>query len=129
MMPATFLGAYTQKGILSADPFISIDQEGVGELVRIGVERGRAVRPDIKLGICGEHGGDPASIHFCQEVGPRLRLLLALSRADRAPCCGPGSPRDAGQNSRLSASPSGQEDLRGRPVAALFVALRQEKCR
>ncbi|MCC0805335.1 pyruvate, phosphate dikinase [Methylobacterium sp. W2] len=66
---ATFLGAYTQKGILSADPFISIDQEGVGELVRIGVERGRAVRPDIKLGICGEHGGDPASIHFCQEVG------------------------------------------------------------
>ncbi|MBY0258085.1 pyruvate, phosphate dikinase [Methylobacterium sp.] len=66
---ATFLGAYTQKGILSADPFISIDQEGVGELVRIGVERGRAVRPDIKLGICGEHGGDPASIGFCQEVG------------------------------------------------------------
>ncbi|MCJ2047100.1 pyruvate, phosphate dikinase [Methylobacterium sp. J-078] len=66
---ATFLGAYTQKGILSADPFISIDQEGVGELVRIGVERGRAVRPDIKLGICGEHGGDPASITFCQEVG------------------------------------------------------------
>ncbi|CAA2103970.1 Pyruvate, phosphate dikinase [Methylobacterium bullatum] len=66
---ATFLGAYTQKGILSADPFISIDQEGVGELVRIGVERGRAVRPDIKLGICGEHGGDPASIHFCQDVG------------------------------------------------------------
>ena len=66
---ATFLGAYTQKGILSADPFISIDQEGVGELVRIGVERGRAVRHDIKLGICGEHGGDPASIGFCQEVG------------------------------------------------------------
>ncbi|KQP31611.1 pyruvate phosphate dikinase [Methylobacterium sp. Leaf104] len=66
---ATFLGAYTQKGILSADPFISIDQEGVGELVRIGVERGRAVRPNIKLGICGEHGGDPASVAFCQEVG------------------------------------------------------------
>ncbi|MGU3359216.1 pyruvate, phosphate dikinase [Methylobacterium sp. M6A4_1b] len=66
---ATFLGAYTQKGILAADPFISIDQEGVGELVRIGVERGRAVRPDIKLGICGEHGGDPASVAFCQEVG------------------------------------------------------------
>jgi pyruvate, orthophosphate dikinase len=66
---ATFLGAYTQKGILAADPFISIDQEGVGELVRIGVERGRAVRPDLKLGICGEHGGDPASIGFCQEVG------------------------------------------------------------
>ncbi|GBU18736.1 MULTISPECIES: pyruvate, phosphate dikinase [Methylobacterium] len=65
----TFLGAYTQKGILEADPFVTIDQEGVGELVRIGVERGRQSRPDIKLGICGEHGGDPASIHFCQEVG------------------------------------------------------------
>ncbi|MBE7246439.1 MAG: pyruvate, phosphate dikinase, partial [Actinomycetospora chiangmaiensis] len=60
---------YTQKGILPADPFITIDQEGVGELVRIGVERGRKTRPDIKLGICGEHGGDPASVGFCQEVG------------------------------------------------------------
>ncbi|WP_430911921.1 pyruvate, phosphate dikinase [Methylobacterium sp. sgz302541] len=65
----TFLGAYTQKGILAADPFVTIDQEGVGELVRIGIERGRAVRPNLKLGICGEHGGDPASVHFCQEVG------------------------------------------------------------
>jgi pyruvate,orthophosphate dikinase len=66
---ATFLGLYTQKGILPADPFITIDQGGVGELVRIGVERGRKVRPDIKLGICGEHGGDPASVRFCGEVG------------------------------------------------------------
>ncbi|KAB1070386.1 pyruvate, phosphate dikinase [Methylobacterium planeticum] len=66
---ATFLGPYTQKGILAADPFVTIDQEGVGELVRIGVERGRKTRPDLKLGICGEHGGDPASIGFCQEVG------------------------------------------------------------
>jgi len=66
---ATFLGPYTQKGILAADPFITIDQEGVGELVRIGVERGRRSRPDIKLGICGEHGGDPASVRFCGEVG------------------------------------------------------------
>lgn len=66
---ATFLGPYTQKGILPTDPFISIDVEGVGELVRIGVERGRKVRPDIKLGICGEHGGDPASVAFCGEVG------------------------------------------------------------
>ncbi|MEA1832773.1 pyruvate, phosphate dikinase [Methylobacterium durans] len=65
----TFLGAYTQKGILAFDPFVTIDQEGVGELVRIGAERGRSVRADLKLGICGEHGGDPASIGFCQEVG------------------------------------------------------------
>jgi pyruvate,orthophosphate dikinase len=66
---ASFLGPYTAKGILPADPFVSIDQEGVGELVEIGVERGRKVRPDIKLGICGEHGGDPASIAFCERIG------------------------------------------------------------
>jgi pyruvate,orthophosphate dikinase len=66
---ASFLGPYTAKGILPADPFVTLDQEGVGELVTIAVERGRATRPDIKLGICGEHGGDPASIHFCERAG------------------------------------------------------------
>src|SRR5690242_11992991 len=65
---ASFLGAYTAKGILKVDPFVSIDQQGVGELVRIGVERGRKVRPKLKVGICGEHGGDPASIAFCHEA-------------------------------------------------------------
>jgi hypothetical protein len=58
-----------RKGILAVDPFVSLDQEGVGELVKIAVERGRKTRPDIKLGICGEHGGDPASIAFCESVG------------------------------------------------------------
>ena len=66
---ASFLGPYTAKGILDADPFVTIDQQGVGELVEIGAERGRRTRPDIKLGICGEHGGDPASIAFCETVG------------------------------------------------------------
>ena len=66
---ASFLGIYTSKGILPADPFVSIDREGVGELVRIATERGRRVRPKIKLGICGEHGGDPASVAFCHEIG------------------------------------------------------------
>jgi pyruvate,orthophosphate dikinase len=66
---ASFLGPYTSKGILSVDPFITLDRDGVGELVRIAVERGRKVRPDIKLGICGEHGGDPASVAFCHEIG------------------------------------------------------------
>jgi len=65
---ASFLGVYTARGILPADPFISIDQQGVGELVKIGVERGRKVRPKLKVGICGEHGGDPASIAFCHET-------------------------------------------------------------
>ena len=66
---ATFLGIYVEKGVLERDPFVSIDREGVGELVRIATERGRAARPGIKLGICGEHGGDPASVAFCHEIG------------------------------------------------------------
>ncbi|MHC5652955.1 pyruvate, phosphate dikinase [Stappia sp. ICDLI1TA098] len=66
---SSFLGAYQRLGIVERDPFVSIDQEGVGELVRIGAERGRAARPGLKLGICGEHGGDPASIFFCESVG------------------------------------------------------------
>src|SRR5262245_11065273 len=66
---ASFLGIYTAKGILAADPFVTIDREGVGELVRIASERGRKVRHDLKLGICGEHGGDAASVAFCHEVG------------------------------------------------------------
>jgi pyruvate,orthophosphate dikinase len=64
-----FLDDYLSAGIFQVDPFVSIDIEGVGELVEIAVERGRAVRPDIKLGICGEHGGDPASIAFFHRVG------------------------------------------------------------
>jgi len=66
---ARFLGPYVDQGIFPRDPFVSLDIEGVGELVSMAVERGRATRGDIKLGICGEHGGDPASIGFCEQVG------------------------------------------------------------
>jgi pyruvate, orthophosphate dikinase len=66
---ASFLGTYTAKGILAADPFVTLDQEGVGELVRLAAARGREARPGIKLGICGEHGGDPASVAFCERTG------------------------------------------------------------
>jgi pyruvate,orthophosphate dikinase len=66
---ASFLETYRQKGIIEQDPFVSLDIDGVGELVRMAAEKGRATRPEIKLGICGEHGGDPASIRFCEEVG------------------------------------------------------------
>ncbi len=66
---ASFLGIYVARGILPGDPFVSIDREGVGALVQIGVERGRKVRKNLKVGICGEHGGDPASVAFCHEVG------------------------------------------------------------
>ncbi|MER8415396.1 MULTISPECIES: pyruvate, phosphate dikinase [unclassified Mesorhizobium] len=66
---ASFLETYRQKGIIDQDPFVSLDIDGVGELVRMAAQKGKATRPDIKLGICGEHGGDPASIRFCEEVG------------------------------------------------------------
>jgi pyruvate, orthophosphate dikinase len=66
---ASFIGAYQKAGIFKHDPFVTLDTEGVGELIRIAAARGRAARPNIKLGICGEHGGDPASIHFCRELG------------------------------------------------------------
>jgi pyruvate,orthophosphate dikinase len=93
---ASFLGAYTARGILPVDPFVSIDRDGVGELVRIGVERGRKVRRDLKVGICGEHGGDPASVAFCHDVAldyvscspyrvPIARLAAAQAALGKGP--------------------------------------------
>lgn len=64
-----FLTTYVEKGIYARDPFVSLDVEGVGQLIELAAERGRKTRPDIKLGICGEHGGDPASIAFCEKTG------------------------------------------------------------
>src|SRR5437762_10447505 len=66
---ASFSGAYQKLGIFQHDPFVTLDIAGVGEMIKIAADRGRATRPDIKLGICGEHGGDPASIQFCREIG------------------------------------------------------------
>jgi pyruvate, orthophosphate dikinase len=65
----TFLPAYIEKGMLKHDPFATIDQKGVGQLMEMGVERGRKTRPNIKLGICGEHGGDPESVVYCHKIG------------------------------------------------------------
>jgi pyruvate, orthophosphate dikinase len=93
---ASFLGIYTARGILAADPFVTLDRAGVGELVRIASERGRKVRSDLKLGICGEHGGDPASVAFCHEIGldyvscspfrvPIARLAAAQAALGKGP--------------------------------------------
>jgi pyruvate,orthophosphate dikinase len=92
----SFLGRYVAWGVFAADPFVTIDQEGVGELVEIGAARSRKTRPDIKLGICGEHGGDPASIAFCEKLGltyvscspfrvPIARLAAAQAALHRKP--------------------------------------------
>ena len=93
-----FLGAYMDAGILENDPFVSIDEEGIGMLMRLGAEGGRRTRPGLKLGICGEHGGDPQSIAFCAELGfdyvscspfrvpvARLAAAQAAVRASRRP--------------------------------------------
>jgi pyruvate, orthophosphate dikinase len=64
-----FLNTYVSKGIYPTDPFVSLDQGGVGKLVKMGVDLGRGLKPDLKVGICGEHGGDPASIMFFAQVG------------------------------------------------------------
>ncbi|MEM9233283.1 MAG: putative PEP-binding protein, partial [Pseudomonadota bacterium] len=65
----SFLPHYIREGVIEQDPFVTIDREGVGQLVQIAADKGRKTRPDMKLGICGEHGGDPQSIAFCEEVG------------------------------------------------------------
>ncbi len=86
----SFFGRYLEKGIFAVSPFESIDREGVGALVRMGAERGRSTRPDLKLGVCGEHGGDPDSIHFFHEVGldyvscSPFRIPVARLEAGRA---------------------------------------------
>jgi pyruvate,orthophosphate dikinase len=96
---ATFLGLYTGRGILPADPFVSLDRDGVGELIRIAVARGRKVRPKLKLGICGEHGGDPASVAFCHEV----RLDYVSCSPFRVPIA-----RLAAAQAALGATPAGE---------------------
>lgn len=103
---ASFLETYRQKGIIEQDPFVSLDIDGVGELVRMAAEKGRATRPQIKLGICGEHGGDPASIRFCEEVGldyvscspyrvPIARLAAAQAAVQVAKTTPPRRQKDA----------------------------------
>jgi pyruvate,orthophosphate dikinase len=87
---AAFFHQYLDKGIFGISPFESLDREGVGRLVEIGVEGGRRARPDLKLGICGEHGGDPESVHFFHEVGldyvscSPFRVPVARLEAGRA---------------------------------------------
>ena len=64
-----FLKVYKELGIIKTDPFAVLDQQGVGQLVKMGVEKGRATKPELKIGICGEHGGEPSSVKFCANLG------------------------------------------------------------
>jgi pyruvate,orthophosphate dikinase len=95
-----FLKPYVEQKILPGDPFESIDIEGVGQLMQIAVEKGRATRPGLKLGICGEHGGDPNSIAFCHKIGLNyvscspFRVPIARLAAAQANLADGGSNRD-----------------------------------
>ena len=117
------MSAYLEQGLLKRNPFEVVDPDGVGELVRLGTERGRATRPGLKVGVCGEHGGDPESIATFAAGRARLRELLALPGADRPPGRGPGRPgrphRRPGQGDRRRRRHQGTgQEGRGRGKAA-----------
>ena len=101
----SFLHDYLEDNILAADPFQTIDQSGVGQLIQMAVTKGRSTRGNLKVGICGEQGGDPASVEFCFRYGIELRQLQPVPRADRPAGRGPGghqgeeSQRTSGENS------------------------------
>jgi hypothetical protein len=130
----SFIDAYEKAKIVPVDPFISIDVDGVGELVRIGTERGRSVRPELKIGICGEHGGDPASVHFCHSAGmdyvscspyrvPIARLAAAQAALTEKPKAKTGHPAPTDRNRRILVAtgrrPSDKRVAKpGKPVAA-----------
>ncbi len=105
-----FLPAYVEQGILPKDPFVSIDVEGVGALVRIAAEKGRPTKDKLKLGICGEHGGDPASIAFCESVGLDYVSCSPVPRAGGAP--GRGAGRDRGEGNPFPRQVSGNASKR-----------------
>jgi len=94
----SFLPGYVERGILADDPFVVLDERGVGQLVRMAAERGRSVKPGLKLGICGEHGGEPRSVDFCHRVGldyvscSPYRVPIARLAAAHAAIA--GGPRD-----------------------------------
>ena len=94
---ASFFTAYLEKGIFGVSPFETIDKDGVGSLVAAAAQAGRATRPDLKLGVCGEHGGDPESVHFFHEVGldyvscSPFRIPVARLEAGRAAAESKGS--------------------------------------
>ena len=79
-----FVGMYEERKLVPANPFVTVDQPGVGRLMRIACEEGKAANPKLHLGICGEHGGDPASVVFCHLIGLGLRELFAVSGRDRS---------------------------------------------
>ncbi|MDZ4861666.1 MAG: putative PEP-binding protein, partial [Candidatus Hydrogenedentes bacterium] len=102
-----FLPYYLEKGILPLDPFQAIDQEGIGQLIEIGIQRGRSTRPALKIGICGEHGGEASSVKFCHRVGMNyvscspFRVPIARFAAAQAALEWPRTSKKAKSNGKV----------------------------
>ena len=117
----SFLPAYVEKKIYADDPFISLDTAGVGKLMRIAVQLGRGARPELKMGICGEHGGDPASIRFCHDLGldyvscSPFRVPIARLAAAQAELA---NPRGAGKKPKAKAREGGRSQPSRRPLGS-----------
>ena len=92
----SFIGEYLEKKILKDDPFQKLDQDGIGQLIEIGIAKGRSTNKNLKVGICGEHGGDPDSIDFCQQGRHELCKLFTLQGAGGKACCCPGRDKFKG---------------------------------
>ena len=108
------MSAYLELGLLQRNPFEVVDPDGVGELVRLGTERGRATRPDLKVGVCGEHGGDPAVDRHLLPGRSRLRQLLALPGADRPSGRRPGRPGRPTRREPVDDKKAGEPATKGR---------------
>ena len=126
-----FLAYYIEHKIIADDPFQVLDQEGVGQLVKIGTELGRSVKPKLKVGICGEHGGDPRSIHFCEEVGldyvscSPYRVPIARLAAAQAALSMSAAKETPVVTSVFEqiAKPNGTKKTNGKPSATIPVGL------
>jgi pyruvate, orthophosphate dikinase len=130
---AALLATYLQHEILNRDPFVTLDRLGVGELMRIAVERGRKTRPNIKLGICGEHGGDPESVEFCHEIGldyvscspyrlPIARLAAAQAALREAQSTAKSTPRRPRAASRNGKHAKPEKGVKAKPARGAMLA-------
>jgi pyruvate,orthophosphate dikinase len=119
----SFLMPYTENEIFKKNPFATLDQTGVGQLIKIAIEKGRKTKPDIKLGICGEHGGDPDSVKFCHRVG----LTYVSCSPFRVPVARLAAAQAAIEEKRATASAAAGKNVRGGVVKSASAAKQNNK--